>query len=327
MKTLNALSILVPALLLLAGKTSAADLVTNGSFESPDVSIAPGRVNGLSGAQLKVLPDGTAIPGWQISGAPVSVTLTPYNEGYETLSAGDGSQALDLTADVFGGEGGITQTIATTPGKDYVLTFQLGAYPGSIIYHGPVRVRVTAGATTVEFMHDPTTTASGCVWQPFAMPFIAIAAATPIQFQCLEAAGWAGIDRVAITEVSPAAEPPALTLVAVAVAGGGGTSTSNDRRFSLSGTIGQSDAGLRESGGRHLFGGFWGPVNRLNLTRQGNFLRVSWDFGLGFGELQTARELSSDGTATWLPVSLAGNAASVMLPATDETRFFRIREN
>jgi hypothetical protein len=319
--------LLLAALFAATGPALTADLIVNGSFESPDVLATPGHEDRPLGGWFPVPPGGSTIAGWQVVNAPVSITRMPYNEGYETLLAGEGLQSADLTAESLNGQGGIEQSVVTTPGKEYVLTFQLCAFPGSSVYGGPIRVRATAGSTTAEFRHDPTVPVPGGVWQSFALPFRANNATTVIRLQNLQANHWCGLDRVAIAEVTASDSPHNFSLVSSTVDGGGGTSASNNARFSVSGTIGQPDAGFLESNGRHLFGGFWGPVNQLKLTREESFVRLSWDFGLGYGELQTARELSSDGTANWRPVSLAGHAASVVLPATDATRFFRIAED
>jgi hypothetical protein len=302
---------------------TAADLVVNGSFESPDLTTAPGHIDRASGENLTVPPGASSIPSWKVIGAPVSILRTPYNDGNETLLAGEGLQCADLTGETLNGQGGLEQKVPTAPGRNYVLTFQLGVYPGSVVYQGPIRVQVSAGAATAEFKHDGTATVAGGLWQAFALPFHAITASTVIRFQNLQAANWCGLDRVAIAEVSPAGTLPNLSLVSGTIAGGGGVSTGNDHRFSLSGTIGQATAGLIGAAGKHLAAGFWGPVNRLSITPEGAYVRISWDFGLGFGELQTTDDLLS----SWTAVSLAGNARSVMLPATEAKRFFRMLEN
>jgi hypothetical protein len=243
------------------------------------------------------------------------------------LLSGDLLQSVDLTADTFNGPGDLEQTVATTPGTDYVLTFQLGVYPGSAVYSGPLRVRVTAGSVTTEFQHDAPAPVVGGVWQSFALPFRAGDTKTRIRFQNLQANQWCGLDRVAIAEVSSATLPPDFTLVSSSI-DGGGAGASDEHGFSLSATIGQPDAGVLEVGGVHLFGGYWGPGQSLHLAREGQFVRVSWDFGLGFGELETTAALGGRSESdAWTPVSIAGYAASVLFPANGPARFFRIREN
>ncbi len=66
------------------------------------------------------------------------------------------------------------------------------------------------------------------------------------------------------------------------VAGGGGTSTNG--QYSVSGTIGQADAGHMSGGNYSLDGGFWGIIGTvqtpgapaLTVTRSGASVVVSW---------------------------------------------------
>jgi hypothetical protein len=77
----------------------------------------------------------------------------------------------------------------------------------------------------------------------------------------------------------------ALSISWFTIDGGGGTSTSTDGRFSLSGTIGQPDAGAPMTGGQYsLTGGFWSlyavqspgaPLLRIFLTSS-NAAAVTW---------------------------------------------------
>jgi hypothetical protein len=66
--------------------------------------------------------------------------------------------------------------------------------------------------------------------------------------------------------------------------GGGGTSTGGN--YSLSGTIGQPDAGLMTGGSYSLAGGFWSiqaidipGFPRLSITPAGNEVIISWTPG------------------------------------------------
>jgi len=81
------------------------------------------------------LPVGsTAITGW----ASVGDTLAWIGTGNPWgLSANDGARFLDLTDFAAGAPfGGVVQTVATSPGASYVLSFDLGSSPS-----GDVRTR------------------------------------------------------------------------------------------------------------------------------------------------------------------------------------------
>ena len=85
------------------------------------------------------------------------------------------------------------------------------------------------------------------------------------------------------------------------VAGGGGTSTGGV--YSVSGTIGQADAGAMAGGNYSLTGGFWSLVALqtpgaplLTITRAGNQAIVSWLPSATGWTLQTNNDLT---TGTW----------------------------
>ena len=86
------------------------------------------------------------------------------------------------------------------------------------------------------------------------------------------------------------------------VSGGGGTSTGGV--YSISGTIGQHDAGGAMSGGNYsVTGGFWSlyavqtpGAPLLIITHVGNQAMLSWDSSVTGWTLQTNNNLS---TGTW----------------------------
>ncbi len=85
------------------------------------------------------------------------------------------------------------------------------------------------------------------------------------------------------------------------VAGGGGTSTGGV--YSVSGTIGQPDAGAMTGGNYSLTGGFWSLVALqtpgaplLTITRTGNQAVVSWLPSATGWTLQTNNDLT---TGAW----------------------------
>jgi hypothetical protein len=91
------------------------------------------------------------------------------------------------------------------------------------------------------------------------------------------------------------------------IAGGGGTSTGGV--YSVSGTIGQADAGTMSGGNFTLQGGFWGMVGVvqipnapfLSLTRAGSSVILSWPSGTTTFTLQSETSLR---TGSWSAVPL-----------------------
>jgi choice-of-anchor C domain-containing protein len=99
--------VLLPAL---AATDAHASLVTNGSFE------APGSVC-VAGA--------TSLPGWTVGSANIDI----INAACSGMGAAAGTWFVDLTGSGGAGAGSIYQTVATTPGQQYVLSFYFGGNP------------------------------------------------------------------------------------------------------------------------------------------------------------------------------------------------------
>ena len=114
--------------------------------------------------------------------------------------------------------------------------------------------------------------------------------------------------------------------------GGGGTSTGG--AYSVSGTIGQPDAGTMSGGNYTLDGGFLSlaatiqtpPAPRLTIARAGSNVIISWPSpSTGFG-----LEENSGLAANWISVAQVpsdnGVTKSVTLPASAGTRFYRLKK-
>jgi len=112
------------ALLLFGLATSAqANLITNGSFESPIL---------VSGSDYITVSVGSStIPGWTVVGLPsqnVAVVEALYDlpdAAGINFAASDGVQWIDMTGAGSNGYEGLMQTVATAPGT-YHLAFDVG---------------------------------------------------------------------------------------------------------------------------------------------------------------------------------------------------------
>jgi hypothetical protein len=119
--------------------------------------------------------------------------------------------------------------------------------------------------------------------------------------------------------------------------GGGGTSTGGV--FSVSGTIGQPDAGVMSGGSYSLVGGFWGIIAAvqtpgaplLSVERLGGNVRVFWplpatDFLLD----QTTALASPPAAIVWsqvpFPYSTNATHISITVPAPPGNKFYRLRK-
>ena len=105
-KTILAVILTVPLV------ASAADLVTNGDFETYSVPFS-----GYS----TVLAGSSALAGWTVGGTSVDVV----NGNFGAITG----NSIDMLGTP--GPGSLSQTLATVSGSTYVLTFSLGANMGS----------------------------------------------------------------------------------------------------------------------------------------------------------------------------------------------------
>jgi hypothetical protein len=115
----------------------------------------------------------------------------------------------------------------------------------------------------------------------------------------------------------------------------GGSGTSTGGVYSVSGTIGQPDAGAMSGGNFSIDGGFWGIIAAvqtpgaplLTITRSNSFAIVSWpDTATGF-RLENNNNLSlTNGWAT-TPQARSTNAGviSITVPATTGNNFYRLK--
>ncbi|MEK7676735.1 MAG: hypothetical protein AAB676_12965 [Verrucomicrobiota bacterium] len=119
-----------------------------------------------------------------------------------------------------------------------------------------------------------------------------------------------------------------FSIDAYKISGGGGASTSSV--YTVSGTIGQPDAGKMAGGNFTLDGGFWGVATALQapgapllvLTRAGNNLTLSWDNAVTGFVLESAASLSPP--ISWQPVTgVVGNSITLSIPPG--YRFYRLR--
>ena len=117
--------------------------------------------------------------------------------------------------------------------------------------------------------------------------------------------------------------------------GGGGTSTGGV--YSITGTIGQPDAGTMSGGGYTLTGGFWGVVAAvqtpgapaLKVRRSGTDVVVSWpDPSTGFILQETSILANPSASTIWTKVTatsvVVNGEKTVTVPSPVGNRFYRL---
>jgi archaellum component FlaF (FlaF/FlaG flagellin family) len=150
-------------------------LITNGSFEEPAVA-----VGGFS-----VFAKGQTFGGWTVIGADGNVAPLSgsFADAGFAFPAEDGQQSVDMTGTSQSATG-LSQTVATTPGHTYCLSFWVGNVydPDNTKSYGTtstINVLVDGQLVTVATDEDEDTTLS---WEPYTSTVVATSASTTIAF-------------------------------------------------------------------------------------------------------------------------------------------------
>jgi hypothetical protein len=116
------------------------------------------------------------------------------------------------------------------------------------------------------------------------------------------------------------------------IAGGGGTSTNSE--YSVTGTIGQPDAGMAMSGGQYsVTGGFWSLISvvqttglpNLSIASSGNSVIISWP-NTGSYTLQQNNNLavSAGWTTSGYTINTSNGTNSITITSPTGNLFFRL---
>ncbi len=120
------------------------------------------------------------------------------------------------------------------------------------------------------------------------------------------------------------------------IAGGGGSSsgTNGGTVYSISGTIGQSDAGVMSGGNFAISGGFWGIIGAvqtpgapvLSITTASPNVVISWPASAtGYTLLKNSNlKLTTGWTAVSQSTNVTGGTNYVTVPATGGSLYFRL---
>ena len=193
MRVINKLAASVALATFLVIGSAQANVLTNGSFELGTPSPDP------NGSTNVAVGDSTTITGWTVVGGTGAQGLSWDVTGSFGLIAQDQRYFLDLTgyADGNGGYFGVKQTIATTPGTQYLLSFYLGSDPRYGLQDG-LTATASAGPTSATF----TSTNDGLtqnLWQLETMLFTATGTSTDITLLGASANNsYIGLDNVTV---------------------------------------------------------------------------------------------------------------------------------
>ena len=158
---------LITFLAAFAIASTAHAALVNGSFEP-----VTGRFT------LRAPHEGGAseIPGWRVIGVGVEwLSTEPFG-----FTAPNGDYVIDLAVGA-GAAGGISQSLATEPGRTYRVTFWLGSRTAA---GADGSARVEANAAGQRHAFTIRNRAAEVLWQAQAFTFIAIAPTTTLEFRC-----------------------------------------------------------------------------------------------------------------------------------------------
>jgi hypothetical protein len=193
----------------------AANAITNGSFETP--LVPPGSFTDFaSGSSL--------ITGWTVVGPEVAVVSGSFAQNGVSFGAQDLNQWVDLTGFNANSVEGLSQSVATTPGHEYQLSYFIGNTTGGGIFGTSSTVNVQInGAQTFSDVNS-TVSPTSLNWQQFMHTFIAAGASTTLSFLNGDPASdnSNGLDNVALVDlgavVSAVPEPSTYLMMLAGLA-------------------------------------------------------------------------------------------------------------
>ncbi len=197
----------------LSTHAQAANLLTNGSFEAPNIVATNNYALYATGS--------TAVTGWtMLGGAGESVQLTP--DTYLGLKASDGRQWLDLTGITGYNKGVRSDSFAVVPGNTYTLAFDVGNYlPFGASTLG---VSINGGSEQLFTNTSLAATATNPMnWASFSVTWVATGSSANISFLGRTNGGLSngngiGLDNVRF-DLAPVPEPTTAALWLLGAAG------------------------------------------------------------------------------------------------------------
>lgn len=167
--------------LFLVTPASAQNLIVNGGFERPRLP---------DDNPLQIEFGGTTFHGWTVV-APPSQGVSLINENYTEnfngnilhFSPARGAQSLDLSGPSNEGPVGVQQTVTTTAGEAYVLSFRMANQDNDYaFYRRPSMLEVYIDGVSQGIFKNNLNTPNDLTWKKFTLNFTAATGATTIQF-------------------------------------------------------------------------------------------------------------------------------------------------
>jgi hypothetical protein len=193
-----------------------ANLISNGSFEEPVVPV---------GSFSDFAAGSTGLTGWKVVGIDSAVVSTSFKQLGITFNAEQGNQWIDLSGITSTAQSsGVSQTVATTIGDNYLLTFYVGSTTDAghtTFFPSTVDLSIDGGARA-HYTNTDTPPTTFVDWKLSTVDFTATSSTTNLQFLNGSASNnnVTALDNVQLVDVSSAApvpEPSTLALSSVLV--------------------------------------------------------------------------------------------------------------
>jgi hypothetical protein len=157
---------------------AVANLIVNGSFETPPVPAGGTTIYGAGS---------TSITGWTVVGAgadSVALVSTSFQQSGVTFNAQNGQQWIDLAGNTSNSQSsGVTQSIPTVPGGLYEVSFYVGSADDNVnnfFFPATIDLSINGGPRT--HYTNPIAPPDHLDWKQFIVPFVAVGSSTNLTF-------------------------------------------------------------------------------------------------------------------------------------------------
>jgi Protein of unknown function (DUF642)/PEP-CTERM motif len=184
----------------------ADNLVVNGGFETPVVT----------DFYYDSYTAGQSFTGWTVGQGVVALYTDQYNPGQSDVPY-QGNQALQLSSTAPGGNGSLFQSLATTPGVTYDLSFAFASNPFA---SETVLMNVAwGGGTVANLSATPSHDLQNLGWVVESFLVTATQATTTLEFTNTTPVADAAGPQIDAVSVSAVPEPSSLALIGLGMAG------------------------------------------------------------------------------------------------------------